>query len=771
MPISKCDNRILIVTALVVYLLNIVMPIKTHANNIHPNDLIECEFESNYNLKRAFYGGDCTLCAPITKSYLDTLRANAWNWTIKYAAKRFSISHLPIEVSILLEIEKRQLQQTNSNEKCDFLFLMPYHEAVHATDIHVYIKGTNKELQVTLVNLDGDNSNSRNCMPMIYLIKCNHDDLCMKKLELQIKYYLGRPFTPANKELLLDEKQFVIMKTSTFILSAYIIESQKTYFVFNYKTNVNVISLHHFANLVKITNGVWGSGPYLKIAPLSFGEAFVIRFMYPRALEFAPKCNKRVNVSNIFFCQNVNVSEEYTIINEAAPLKGNYNSENVKQLFNRKSGSIRHLLFLEATFPKDAININVKDELGMIHSVYSVDSLGPVDSISENQNIKSFEIIPRYPLLGGWKMSVQVLHSFPKYISILNILRGSIDVTIDPAMDLYIQKYTITIHLPYGVSDIKVTTPPGIQYNTINKKSTIWGINTIETAIVLSFNNFHTFLFHDEYGNSRGLAYQLGVENTVEGWLFKALKNANIANNVLNNKYSRAARTDKDVHALHNYCSFYVDACPPASSQDAENKSSKSHWCFRITEIAKVINKHLPNTIRINSASLVEDSFDSRLSCIYRIYKYYFQIENMDLSKMVAASQYFIGTHDYTRFSKVNKRNPKNPTRTIFSFEIIPHDSILHVATIKARSFLWHQVRCMMGALFLVGNGTIPVTRIKDMLDEPMEPKLKYVYNFHHLQYSYKMANPNGLILYDCGYEMEFDRHYTRDAALKVRLH
>lgn len=242
-----------------------------------------------------------------------------------------------------------------------------------------------------------------------------------------------------------------------------------------------------------------------------------------------------------------------------------------------------------------------------------------------------------------------------------------------------------------------------------------------------------------------GLAYQPDETNTVEGCLFDAFSRANIAANVLNNGYERCGRTDKDVHALHNYCSFYLDPCSPEGpcSSDTE-RSDGNRGCYRINGFVKAVNKHLPKSIRVNSIRCVPDSFSSRRNCVGRTYRYFFQLGKMDLAKMQEASQLFIGTHNFSQFCKVDQRNPKDPNTTLYSFTLEKYNELLHVATISGRAFLWHQVRCMVGVLFLVGSGAIGGSKIQEMLEHPEQPK-----------YNYKMASPHGLVLVDCSYEME----------------
>ena len=45
---------------------------------------------------------------------------------------------------------------------------------------------------------------------------------------------------------------------------------------------------------------------------------------------------------------------------------------------------------------------------------------------------------------------------------------------------------------------------------------------------------------------------------------------------------------------------------------------------------------------------------------------------------------------------------------------------------IKGSAFLWHQVRCIMSILFLIGNGQEEIELINEMLDEKTNKAFMY---------------------------------------------
>ena len=61
----------------------------------------------------------------------------------------------------------------------------------------------------------------------------------------------------------------------------------------------------------------------------------------------------------------------------------------------------------------------------------------------------------------------------------------------------------------------------------------------------------------------------------------------------------------------------------------------------------------------------------------------------------------------------------------------------------KGTAFLWHQVRMMVGVLFLVGAGRETPETVDWLLDVESNPR----------QPHYDMASELPLVLYDCGFE------------------
>jgi tRNA pseudouridine38-40 synthase len=163
-----------------------------------------------------------------------------------------------------------------------------------------------------------------------------------------------------------------------------------------------------------------------------------------------------------------------------------------------------------------------------------------------------------------------------------------------------------------------------------------------------------------------------------------------------------AGRTDAGVHALGQV--GHVDL---AKDWDEDT-------------VRDALNAHLrPHPIAILKAERVDGSFDARFSAVRRHYLY--RIINrradltlergrawriaqpLDLPAMQAAAQRLVGRHDFTTFRNVECQ-AKSPVKTLDQLEVHRAADDIQVVT-SARSFLHSQVRSMVGALAVVGEG------------------------------------------------------------------
>ena len=193
------------------------------------------------------------------------------------------------------------------------------------------------------------------------------------------------------------------------------------------------------------------------------------------------------------------------------------------------------------------------------------------------------------------------------------------------------------------------------------------------------------------------------------------------------------------------------------------NKSLDNDENIQELNYIQILNSILPSTIRILAWSPVHTTFDARFDCLERHYKYFFNVHsspfgpglNLDLVKK--ALEKLKGEHDFRNFCKIDgSKQIKNFKRSINDVWVDdPHtsenDSNLHVVNIRGSAFLYHQVRCLMAIVFLIGSEKEPLTIIEDLMrvsksENENDSDLPIIES----KPNYELANDLPLCLYDC---------------------
>lgn len=163
-----------------------------------------------------------------------------------------------------------------------------------------------------------------------------------------------------------------------------------------------------------------------------------------------------------------------------------------------------------------------------------------------------------------------------------------------------------------------------------------------------------------------------------------------------------AGRTDAGVHATGQVAHF--DLAKPMTP----------------AQVAAALNHHLkPAPVAVLRAESVSGDFHARFSATARAYRY--RIVNrrapltfdrglawhvrhpLDTAAMHAAAQFLVGRHDFTTFRHIACQ-AKSPVKTLDLLIVERVADEIHVHA-RARSFLHHQMRSMVGTLALVGRG------------------------------------------------------------------
>ena len=163
-----------------------------------------------------------------------------------------------------------------------------------------------------------------------------------------------------------------------------------------------------------------------------------------------------------------------------------------------------------------------------------------------------------------------------------------------------------------------------------------------------------------------------------------------------------AGRTDSGVHAFAQVAHFDLVR---KSDADTVRDAINAH-----------VRKHLVSVLNVAKAT---DDFHARFSAKQRGYVYYITNRRapltigrglswwvpvgLDADAMDAAAGALVGKHNFTTF-RASHCQAKSPIKTLDTLTVT-RDGDEIVVTARARSFLHHQVRNMVGILKLVGEG------------------------------------------------------------------
>ena len=179
-------------------------------------------------------------------------------------------------------------------------------------------------------------------------------------------------------------------------------------------------------------------------------------------------------------------------------------------------------------------------------------------------------------------------------------------------------------------------------------------------------------------------------------------------------KVNGCGRTDAGVHA-ECYCANF--------------KTSSN---IPVERMPLAVNSLLPADIAVQKAIQVPDDFDSNLSCIKKEYTYrifnsrirdpfhsgraYFYPQTLDIDAMRAASQHFVGTHDFAAVRSAGTET-KTTIRTVFWYEI-ERKGIFYELRACADGFLYNMARAMAGTLLYVSEGKISPNELPQLLEQ-----------------------------------------------------
>nr|CAG4651076.1 EOG090X083V [Simocephalus serrulatus]SVE94307.1 EOG090X083V [Simocephalus serrulatus] len=246
-----------------------------------------------------------------------------------------------------------------------------------------------------------------------------------------------------------------------------------------------------------------------------------------------------------------------------------------------------------------------------------------------------------------------------------------------------------------------------------------------------------------------GFVVQEHTEKTIEAELFKALEKTRLIESRETSNYHRCGRTDKGVSSFGQAVSIDLRSnlsegkgvfIPEGHQPKVETKAEIAY--------VGILNKVLPPEIRVIAWAPVSESISARFDCQKRTYHYYFPRATLNIEKMKNASQHLIGEHDFRNFCKMDVGNGVVKFhRRIMDIQIEAIDDStdgysMFRLKLVGQAFLWHQVRCIVAILFLVGQGKEEPEIVRQLLDVGQNPRKP----------QYGMASELPLNLFTCSY-------------------
>ena len=173
-----------------------------------------------------------------------------------------------------------------------------------------------------------------------------------------------------------------------------------------------------------------------------------------------------------------------------------------------------------------------------------------------------------------------------------------------------------------------------------------------------------------------------------------------------------SSRTDVGTHSLGQVVSFQTNGILTGNV------------------LKRAINHNLSKNIKIAKIKEVSLEFDPRRDAISRIYKYTFYNrdvnspihdrfscwipDKINLTEMKKAVHILKGKHEFKYFTP-NPSNYSNTVRNVFDTKLTVSKSFI-TFQIEADSFLYHQIRKIVGVLLDIGKKKISINQLKKSL-------------------------------------------------------
>lgn len=265
--------------------------------------------------------------------------------------------------------------------------------------------------------------------------------------DITVKSTFTHLLTPFPAAISQNEKQFVKYIDNTYFFSPYVVKAQTTI--------VKLASSNIESKTEKNPTAVKGDtityGPYADIQSFS-SHKLAVHFESKGPFLTIEKVVKELEISH---WGNLAVEETFNILrHDGAQLKGAFSRYDYQR---NPMGAHAVVQAIRGYLPSSASDIYYRDDIGNI-------STSVVGSHARGVQL---DLVPRYPLFGGWKATFYYGYNLPLYQYLFNdnsdsstfVLNTTFGVEFD---DVVIDELVIRIILPEGAKDIDFAVPFGI---------------------------------------------------------------------------------------------------------------------------------------------------------------------------------------------------------------------------------------------------------------------------------------------------------------------
>jgi len=285
---------------------------------------------------------------------------------------------------------------------------------------------------------------------------------------VDIEEMFTHALSPYPVEITQAESQKVVFKGNLHLLVPYAISSA----IVDVKLASSKIESHTKIKPFVVKDAVITYGPFSNVAPHTAKE---ISVHYENNSPFLT-VTEMVRLIEVSHWGNIAVEEDIDMKHTGAKLKGPFSRYD----YQRTQTPDSSIKTFKTILPASAKDIYYRDTIGNI-STSNLKDIGDAVEV---------EIRPRFPLFGGWKTKYTLGYNIPSYESLFTF--GNEYVISMPFLDhiyddLVVNKITLKIILPEGVSNIKFSGPYDVDRKPDEKHYTY--LDTLGRTIVIAEKN------------------------------------------------------------------------------------------------------------------------------------------------------------------------------------------------------------------------------------------------------------------------------------------